>query len=279
MKPEIPEITMTPMEAVEAVKQIFPFDNYITPDYAPYLTVANVIIKYLKPKARLFDLGSGPCDKTAIASVLGCKCQAVDDLRDDWHLRGNNIEKIENFARDMHIDFSREFKSPTRETLDMVMLNDVLEHIHDSPRELLISLVSGLKTGGYLFISVPNLANIRKRLSLLFGRTNLPAFDLYYWYEGPWRGPQREYVSGDLIALCRNLNLELVEISTVHHMLSNLPAFLHPFYKFITALFPDWRDTWVLVARKPDGWQAKTSLADEEFTKIYSQKSKESLYD
>ena len=270
---------MTPMEAVEAVKKKFPFENYITPDYAPFLTVANVIKKYLKKDARLFDLGSGPCDKTAIASVLGCKCQAVDDLQDDWHLRGKNIEKIKAFAKDMQIDFSQKFESPKENSLDMVMLNDVMEHIHDSPRELMISLVKGLKTDGYLFISVPNLANIRKRLSLLFGKTNLPAFDLYYWYEGPWRGPQREYVRGDLVSLCKNLNLEIVEISTVHHMLSNLPKPLHPFYKFATAIFPDWRDTWVLVAKKPEGWQAKEKLTNEEFSKIYAQKSKESLYE
>ena len=53
----------------------------------------------------------------------------------------------------MGIDFSREFVPPAAGTYDMVMLNDVLEHIHDSPCELLNSLVNGLKTDGLLFIT------------------------------------------------------------------------------------------------------------------------------
>ncbi len=269
---------MTPMEAVEVVKHKFPFENYITPDYAPYITVANVISKYLKPGATLFDLGSGPCDKTAIAQTFGCRCTAVDDLHDDWHLRGDNIKKIEKFAEDTGIKFSRKFTPPKAETFDMIMLNDVMEHIHDSPREIMNALVNGLKTGGYIFISVPNLANIRKRIDLLRGHTNLPRYNLYYWYKGPWRGPQREYVRGDLISLCDNLSLEIVEIYTVHHMLQNLSSKLHPIYKLATSIFPDWRDTWVLIARKPQGWQSKHELSDAEFSRIYGTVNKESLY-
>lgn len=266
------KIEITPEEALARVRQSFPFDNYISGDLAPWMTVGRTLAGYMQPGQSLFDLGAGACDKTAIASVMGLDCTACDDLGDDWYQKGDNIERIEAFAREMNIRFSREFRPPEPGTFDMVMMNDVLEHIHDSPRLLLNRLIEGLKTGGLLFITVPNLANIRKRLDLMRGRTNLANYDLYYWYEGPWRGPQREYVRSDLTAMCSHLGVEIVELGTVHHMLGNLPAVAHPVYKAVTTLFPDWRDTWLLVARKPAGWQPKTSISQAEFARIYGRK-------
>lgn len=199
-------------------------------------------------------------------------------LQDDWHKQGDKIEQIHSFAESMGIAFSQEFQPPSEGTFDMVMMNDVLEHIHDSPRELLNELVAGLKPNGLLFVTVPNLANMRKRLAIMRGRTNLPNYDLYYWYRGPWRGPQREYVRGDLQAMCRNLDLEVIELRAVHHMLQNLPANARFFYKAVTALLPDWCDTWLIVARKPEGWQRKTELSDAEFGRIYGLSANPSLY-
>lgn len=269
---------MTPQQAVGAVERDFPFSNYITGDRMPWLTVGRTVEKYLKPGDTLFDLGCGACDKTAVAAKMGIDCTAMDDLEDDWYKRGDNIARIEEFARNQGIRFSRTFSPPAEATFDMVMLNDVMEHIHDSPRELLNALVSGLKPGGLLFITVPNLANIRKRIDLMRGRTNLANFDLYYWYRGTWRGPQREYVRGDLVSLAANLRMDIVELTTVHHMLQNLPSPLHPVYKALTKVFPDWRDTWLFVARKPQGWQPRLALSDAEFAKVYGATSNESLY-
>ncbi len=160
----------------------------------------------------------------------------------------------------------------------MIMMNDVLEHVADSPRELLNSLVDGLKTDGLFFATVPNLANIRKRISILRGQTNLPNYDLYYWYQGPWRGPKREYVRGDLVSMGANLGLETLELYTVHHMLQKLRPPLRPIYKAITSVFPDWRDTFVYVGRKPTGWKPKSELSDQEFTSVYERSGKQNLY-
>ena len=155
----------------------------------------------------------------------------------------------------------------------MVMSNDVLEHLHESPRNLFLDLIDGLKDGGLVFVTVPNLANIRKRISILRGRTNLPAYDLYYWYEGPWRGPVREYVRDDLEQFARYLGLEIQELTTVDHMMTNLPKQLHPVYRVVTRIFPDWKDTWSLVATRPAGW-SRDSLDQRHFSEIYARKGK-----
>ena len=156
----------------------------------------------------------------------------------------------------------------------MIMLNDVLEHLHDSPRDLLNELVSAIKPNGYLFITVPNITNLRKRLDVMRGRTNLPSFELFYWYPGPWRGPTREYTRYDLEQLVSFLGLEITQLTTVHHMLNNLPRKLSLPYKIVTTLFPDLADTWSLVAIKPENWTPRKTITDEEFANIYQKKSR-----
>ena len=58
----------------------------------------------------------------------------------------------------------------------MVMSHDVLEHLHHSPRDLLNDLCELIKPNALLFITVPNAVNIRKRIDVLRGKTNLPDY-------------------------------------------------------------------------------------------------------
>ena len=43
---------------------------------------------------------------------------------------------------------------------------------------------------------------------------------------------------------------------------------LLPLYKFLTKIFPGWRDTWTLVARKPSDWKPKRTLTENEFNNV-----------
>jgi 2-polyprenyl-3-methyl-5-hydroxy-6-metoxy-1,4-benzoquinol methylase len=51
---------------------------------------------------------------------------------------------------------------------DVIVLADILEHLRD-PSTLLACVRESLKPDGYLFVSVPNIANITVRIGLLFG--------------------------------------------------------------------------------------------------------------
>ena len=259
---------------IERLRNEFPFDGYIGNTVAPYYTVGNTVSKYMNTGDQLLDFGSGPCDKTSIASQLGITVTACDDLQDDWYKREENTQKILNFAKSMDIEFEFDLTTALQKEYNMVMMNDVLEHIHHSPRDLLNDLVSAIKPDGHLFITVPNITNLRKRLDVMRGRTNLPAFELFYWYPGPWRGPTREYTRYDLEKLVDYLGLKTVELTTVHHMLANLSPKLVTPYKLITNVFPDLADTWLLVASKPVEWTPKKEISYEEFSGIYNQKSR-----
>lgn len=249
---------MTPDDAIQLVQNKFPFEKYMnaTRDSA-HRNIAETVLRCLRPGDRLLDFGSGPCDKTAVISMLGFKCSAYDDLRDGWHGVESTRNMIVAFAEEFGIDFHlrRGDNFPFEKgSFDMVMMHDVLEHLHDSPRDLLIDLLELVKPGGYFFATVPNAVNIRKRIRVMFGKTNLPPFRQYYWYPGPWRGHVREYTKDDLAQLAEYLELEVVELRSCHHMLHKVPMFVRPAYVGLSAIFTGWRDSWLLVAKKRPNW-------------------------
>jgi SAM-dependent methyltransferase len=265
---------MTIDEAVRRVVGEFPFRGYMTPGKTvkgAYWNIADVALRHLQPGAAILDVGSGPCDKTAILQFLGFHCSAYDDLQDEWHRIPGNREKILSFANKCGIHFKQangEMLPFEKSSFDMIMLHDVLEHLHDSPRNMLIDLLELAKPEGLLFVTVPNAVNIRKRIDVLFGRTNLPAFEGYYWYPGPWRGHVREYVKDDLVRLSEYLNLEVLELRGCDHMLEKLPSISRPVYLLVTSVLQGWKDSWLLVARKRQGWSAKKTLPQKELAGI-----------
>ena len=262
---------MKPEEALRRVIEQFPWKGYVNPARGAHLNVARTALRFLEPGARILDFGSGPCDKTAVLQLLGFECSAWDDLQDYWHRLGDNVDKIVAFARECGIDFTLAADNafPYQQgSFDMVMLHDVLEHLHDSPRELLNDLLELVKPEGYLFATVPNAVNVRKRLAVLFGKTNLPRFDGYYWYPGPWRGHVREYTGDDLNKLSAYLDLEVLQLSTCDHMLMNLPKVARPFYRAITRVFTGWKDSWLLVAKKKPNWSPRRNLPEKELAEV-----------
>ena len=265
---------MRPEEAVDFVKKRFPFDGYMTygSDHkGAYATVADTVTRYLPRGSTVLDFGCGPCDKTAVVQALGYRCAGYDDLQDDWHRLPGNLDRIRKFAAESGIDFRLAGSGAmpfAANEFDMVMMHDVLEHLHNSPRDLLNDLLGRVKPGGLLFVTVPNAVNIRKRISVLFGRTNLPRFDSFYWYPGAWRGHVREYVRDDLAKLAEYLGLEVVELRGCDHMLEKVPKAVLPAYRFVTSVFPGWKDSWLLLARKPAGWTPRKALPRHEFNQI-----------
>jgi SAM-dependent methyltransferase len=257
--------------AKKKVADSFPYSGYVETGIDATNNIAATVAKYLEPGAKILDFGSGPCDKTAVIQSLGYQCSAFDDLRDDWHLMGDNRSQILEFAKSFGIDFNlaeNGYLPFEKESFDMVMMHDVLEHLHDSPRVLLNDLAELVKPGGLLFLTVPSAVNIKKRLEVLLGRTNLPEFSTYYWAPGAWRGHIREYAKNDMVMLSKYLEFSVEELGGCHHMLSVLPNKVRSPYQWLTQVFPDWRDSWMLVARKPQSWQSKRELPLQDYAKL-----------
>jgi SAM-dependent methyltransferase len=260
---------MTSDEFDDAVKWIaanLPLDEhagspaaYVAHRVDSYRHMMATLDRHLARGAKILDFGAGLCDKSALAQRGGYSVVAYDDFGNPLALHQPAFrERIVDFAARANVELhgANGALPFDAESFDMVMMHGVIEHLHDSPRELINDLVERLKSDGLLFITVPNAVNIRKRVDVLRGRTNLARFEVFYWYPGPWRGHVREYTRGDLSLLCRFLGLEELELHGAHEMLSVLPRRIRPFYLAATALFQGWRDSWCLVARKPRGWKA-----------------------
>jgi SAM-dependent methyltransferase len=257
-------------DAWRLVRARFPFPDYMARD-AGHIEVAKTVVRHLRPGARVLDFGAGPCDKTAMVAALGYDCTAADDLGDEWHQLGDNRMAILAFAESFgirYVQLDGRTLPFEPDTYDMVMLHDVLEHLHNSPRTLLIDLLGAVRAEGYLFVTVPNHVNLRKRLDVMRGRTSLPAYAMYYWYPDPWRGHVREYTRGDCERLAEYLDLDIVELRGTHQMLEKVPPRLLRLYMGFSRLAPDVRDTWLLVARKRAGWNPKRMLEPDEFRRV-----------
>jgi SAM-dependent methyltransferase len=244
--------------AILRLKGLFPFPGYIEQYSAGTRNIVSTITPYVRAGAKILDFGSGPMDKTGVLQLMGYRCSALDDLQDLWHGEGHNRAKILKFAEMMGIDFRLGSELAFQpNSFDLVMICDVLEHLHDSPRSLLNGLLNLTRPEGYLLILVPNAANIRKRIDLLRGKTNLPDYSAFYWCGTPFRGHVREYVRGDLTQLSEFLDLTIVELKSCHNMLRKLPAWSRVAFRAVTVLFPGWRDSWILLAQKPPNWRPR----------------------
>ena len=140
-----------------------------------------------------------------------------------------------------------------------------MEHFHSSPRVLLNKLLAYLKPNGILAITVPNAGNLRKRIHLMLGKTNYTRFPYFYWYPGKWAGHIREYVRGDLMQLNDLLGLELLELSSYHLQLDVLGPVGRQAFTLLSSMWPGVRDSWMLIARKPEGWRPAVAPSDEQF--------------
>ena len=240
----------------------FPFQGYINPARkSGYFDMVKKVAKWSGVDVDVLDFGAGPCDKTALFAKAGMRVTAFDTLNDSWVKQDNNRTKILNFAQECSIEYllpTKQESAPwNSRTYDVIMSHDVLEHFHSSPRILLNELIECLKPGGLLVTTVPNAANLRKRLHLLVGKTNYNRYDYFYWYPGAWNGHVREYVRQDLELLNQYLKLDKVELSSYHLQLDALPAVLRGPFKAASYLAPGVRDSWMLVSRKPENWTSQ----------------------
>ena len=255
------------------VRDNFPFDGYIKVDRKEsYIWMAQMAHHLLEGRGQVLDFGAGPGDKTAMFARAGLTVTAFDDFEDPWHKLPGNREKILEFAANAGITYV----APTDGTssipdlggpFDMVMLHHVLEHLHESPRRLVNSLLDNLREGGWLFVTVPNAVNLRKRLAVASGRTNYPPYSQLYWYPGrSYRGHIREYVTHDLRSLATQLGLEQASVGNYNHFWHAVPRRLRPGVRLLCWIVPSFSDSCYLVARKPIGWEPRSELSPAELS-------------
>ncbi len=161
------------------------------------------------------DLGGGVGMFSVGCAANGFKRTVlVDDFRDSINLRrGSSLLDlhrsygVEVASRDVVAEGMRDIEG----TFDVITTFDSMEHWHNSPKKLFGEALAKLKPGGALFIGVPNCVNLRKRITVPFGKGKWSA--MQDWYEAEtFRGHVREPDVGDLQYIARDLGLENVKI-------------------------------------------------------------------
>ncbi|MEW6494261.1 MAG: class I SAM-dependent methyltransferase [Cyanobacteriota bacterium] len=265
------------VDKIKTVIDSFPFDNYLSPDF-PHeaLTLVTSVVNILGDfKGKLLDIGSGSMNFTAVFAKCGFDCYAVDDLNDPWHLIGNNVNLLKKYASDLNITFHRQDPSDytipfEKESFDVVMLNAVIEHLHESPRNLLNAAFEFTKPQGIVVVTMPNSVNLRKRLSVLLGKTNYPDIKGFYHSKGTWRGHIREYTLAETVYILKEVGGEVILSKTFHLNINSklTNRVVRKIYELITAVVPTLRDGILVIARKPLNWNPDVFNEDEYWKSI-----------
>jgi SAM-dependent methyltransferase len=172
--------------------------------------IAFHIEQIYRPGIALADLGGGIGLFSLGCAALGLHTWLVDDFGDPVN-RSFDVDALglhKAFSvRVVKVDVRRFGERFEDGSLDVVTCFDSLEHWHHSPRPVFAEAFRVLKPGGTLLLSGPNAVNLRKRISVLFGRNNFSHFEDWFYPE-EFRGHVREPVLGDLLRLVRELGFE-----------------------------------------------------------------------
>jgi len=197
------------LEMVRALARRYPA-SLRAAQLADSTRIASHVERILCPGANVADLGGGLGLFSPSCAALGMQTWLVDDFADPVN-RTVDLDDI-GLHRPLGV---RVIETPIRqwgeafgnESLDVVTCFDSLEHWQHSPRPVFAEAWRALKPGGTLLISGPNAVNLRKRLSVPFGRSNWSQFEDWY-YPDQFRGHVREPVLADLVRLVRELGFE-----------------------------------------------------------------------
>jgi len=115
-----------------------------------------------KGPLRILEVGTSTGYLGMMLRKQGHYVAGIDGCR-EW------AEKAREHYDVFHVADIEEFEFPYRGDFDYILFADVLEHLRDPTAVLKHSLPS-LKKSGKVIVSVPNIANLAIRLTLLLGR-------------------------------------------------------------------------------------------------------------
>jgi 2-polyprenyl-3-methyl-5-hydroxy-6-metoxy-1,4-benzoquinol methylase len=194
-------------------KQKWEFDNNLS--HLKYIT------GYIKPKGRILDAGSGIGILTLALKLLGYEVEGVDK----YVFEGHNAYFVEDQERlravwknqNINILPTDLLKDTINEKFDVVISIAVIEHQKD-PKVFLESILSALKSGGYLYLATPNVTHILNRIRFVFGRPPLGNLKDFYTAGENFTGHWREYSMRELKSFFLWQKLEVVFAKTEQSM-------------------------------------------------------------
>jgi 2-polyprenyl-3-methyl-5-hydroxy-6-metoxy-1,4-benzoquinol methylase len=244
---------------VKEISSIFPFDNYLFENKIirpKYFYISRLIYDNFSTDQKILDFGSGLNDVSAVLKKQGFSIDAYDDCNDEWYRENNNLEKLISFSKEINLNFYKNFEDlkNSGNKYKIILLLDVLEHV-PNPKSFLKSLFNFLDKNSSLIITVPNSVSLRKRISVIMGKTNYASYEEFF-NEEPFRGHWREYSIEDVSSLSKKINFEINHLEGINAIIpkNKFLFFLYKKFNFaynlLIKLFPSLADTLCVILKK-----------------------------
>ena len=153
-----PRMSKQALEKAYNVNKISPMDYYQESEFGDKKAFGKrlkLIERFTKCKGKMLDVGCNVGTFLEVAKESGWDCFGIDvnkGVADDCAKRG-----IKFFATTIEkAKFKKEF-------FDVVILNDVLEHVH-KPVKFMQSVCKLLKKGGIVFLVTPNIKSLTAKV-------------------------------------------------------------------------------------------------------------------
>ena len=250
---------------IESIKDDYPFPQIFEETSDTILNLMSVVESEVPKGGNILDIGAGALDKVAVLQKAGYQCFACDDFQDPWHKNEDHIKPIYQYASKNGIQVHKQtdgYAIPWEtSSFDAVIMVNVIEHLHQSPRDILNFAGTYLKDGGLLVIIMPNSVNLRKRISVVTGRTNYTPVRGFFENEGAWRGHVREFTLQETTSIIEWSKFQLVCNKTFHGLLHQRlrQSYLRLVFVAICKIFPNFRDSLLVAGTKPEGWVSRQS--------------------
>jgi SAM-dependent methyltransferase len=145
--------------------------------------------------------------------------------------------RFEPRAQDRHFQFDlNDAQFPERwpiiEGHDLVIMAEVIEHLHTFPGLVLRCVSTWLRDGGYLILQTPNACALHKRIKMLIGRN--PYDMIRETSDNP--GHFREYTIRELLSLASGSGFRTLEWTTSNYFDNGTPG--HRAYNSLAHILP-----------------------------------------
>lgn len=146
-----------------------------------HVTEASQVAEFLPSKGTLLDVGTGAGIVPRIFQQLGFRV-----ISTDFPTTGGNgaLHRLIELGMEGHyLQVGNDPLPLEDESVDVVFVGNVIEHLPHSPRKFMSDIKRVLKRGGHLVMDTKNAIDLKTRLKLLCGVPNWPPIEAIFHNE------------------------------------------------------------------------------------------------